>query len=84
MRFTFLAALALLGTALAAPTAPTTSTGTIPAGQPCTKDGSMGVCESGFCLVSYLHSQLTVGLKTNADTRGMVQQDEKATSGVCK
>ncbi|GFF57220.1 hypothetical protein IFM46972_10731 [Aspergillus udagawae] len=50
MRFTVLAALAILGTALAAPTALTTSTATIPAGQPCTKNGSMGVCQSGYCL----------------------------------
>ncbi|KAF4257731.1 hypothetical protein KXX33_004726 [Aspergillus fumigatus] len=53
MRFTFFAALALLGTAFAAPTAPTTSTATIPAGQTCKKDGSMGVCQSGYCMVSF-------------------------------
>ncbi|GIJ82807.1 hypothetical protein Asppvi_001322 [Aspergillus pseudoviridinutans] len=61
MRFTFFAALALLGTALAAPTAPTTSRATIPAGQPCTKNGSMGVCQSGLCLVSYSASSALRG-----------------------
>ncbi|EAW11436.1 uncharacterized protein ACLA_091340 [Aspergillus clavatus NRRL 1] len=50
MRFSFLAALALVGTALAAPAGPNRSAATIPIGQTCNKDGSMGICESGYCL----------------------------------
>ncbi|BDD62547.1 hypothetical protein MPDQ_004314 [Monascus purpureus] len=49
MRFTFIAALALIGTALANPVAQDSGK-KIPIGQPCKKDGSMGICEGGFCL----------------------------------
>ncbi|KAE8154000.1 hypothetical protein BDV25DRAFT_136368 [Aspergillus avenaceus] len=44
MRFILIAALALVGAAFAAPQ------DKIPSGQPCNKDGSMGVCESGLCV----------------------------------
>ncbi|RWQ98984.1 hypothetical protein C8Q69DRAFT_449391 [Paecilomyces variotii] len=42
MRFSFLAALALIGAAAAQ--------NTIASGQPCKKDGSMGICQSGLCI----------------------------------
>ncbi|KAI9924840.1 hypothetical protein ASPWEDRAFT_172197 [Aspergillus wentii DTO 134E9] len=44
MQFNFIAALALVGATLAA------AQNSIAIGQPCKKDGSMGVCEGGFCL----------------------------------
>ncbi|KAL3434506.1 hypothetical protein BDV09DRAFT_195713 [Aspergillus tetrazonus] len=43
MNFSWLATLALIGTAMAAGK-------TLPAGAPCTKDGKMGICESGVCI----------------------------------
>ncbi|KOC09870.1 hypothetical protein AFLA70_381g001251 [Aspergillus flavus AF70] len=47
MRFTVLAALAFVGAALATPQAK------IATGQPCKADGSMGVCDSGLCVVCH-------------------------------
>ncbi|KAB8229159.1 hypothetical protein ETB97_010358 [Aspergillus alliaceus] len=44
MRFIFIAALALVGSAFASPQAK------LPAGQPCKQDGSLGVCDSGLCV----------------------------------
>ncbi|KAL4952258.1 hypothetical protein BDW69DRAFT_185576 [Aspergillus filifer] len=41
MNFSWLATLALVGTAVAA---------NLPAGAPCTKDGKMGTCQSGLCI----------------------------------
>ncbi|KAI9368135.1 hypothetical protein BJX61DRAFT_546834 [Aspergillus egyptiacus] len=63
MKFSWIAALALFGTAMAIPQAETTpgpsakasgaaaaAADLLPAGAPCTKDGSMGICESGVCI----------------------------------
>ncbi|KAE8151571.1 hypothetical protein BDV25DRAFT_152458 [Aspergillus avenaceus] len=63
MRFSILATLALLGVAIAMPQQPEGGKGdevkTIPVGAPCTKDGSMGICEGGFCLQDEKDSQGT-------------------------
>ncbi|KAL4890021.1 hypothetical protein BDV59DRAFT_185520 [Aspergillus ambiguus] len=48
MKLTFLASLAFLGVALAVPAQ--SGQKKIPEGQPCKKDGSMGVCATGYCL----------------------------------
>ncbi|KAJ5705414.1 hypothetical protein N7536_001103 [Penicillium majusculum] len=50
MRFTFVAFMAIIGSALAADKAPAL----IGVGFPCKADGSSGNCASGFCLVSLL------------------------------
>ncbi|KAB8073702.1 hypothetical protein BDV29DRAFT_157332 [Aspergillus leporis] len=42
MRFSFIAAFAFVGIALAQ--------AKLPSGQPCNKDGNLGVCESGLCV----------------------------------
>ncbi|KAE8392596.1 hypothetical protein ETB97_002157 [Aspergillus alliaceus] len=52
MRFSFLAAFTLITAALAAPQQQGGGSvqKTIPIGAPCKKDGTMGVCDGGFCL----------------------------------
>ncbi|KAB8070555.1 hypothetical protein BDV29DRAFT_160325 [Aspergillus leporis] len=52
MRFSFLAALTLIGAAIAAPQQPQGSDAqkSLPINAPCKKDGSMGICQGGFCL----------------------------------
>ncbi|PWY79703.1 hypothetical protein BO70DRAFT_397181 [Aspergillus heteromorphus CBS 117.55] len=55
MKFSILAVLALLNVAIATPVlnanAPRDTTpATLAAGATCNKDGSMGNCQSGFCL----------------------------------
>ncbi|OAT07334.1 hypothetical protein BDBG_03406 [Blastomyces gilchristii SLH14081] len=42
MKFTLLATLALIGTTISAQTL-------LPNGKDCKEDGSMGICESGYC-----------------------------------
>ncbi|THC87535.1 hypothetical protein EYZ11_013021 [Aspergillus tanneri] len=49
MKISLLTTLTLIGAALSVPVADGTKT--IATGQPCTKDGKMGICEKGgFCL----------------------------------
>ncbi|KAB8209421.1 Antifungal peptide [Aspergillus parasiticus SU-1] len=52
MRFSFLAALTLISAAIAAPqqAGNDAAQNTLAIGAPCKKDGSMGICEGGFCL----------------------------------
>ncbi|KAK1145164.1 hypothetical protein N8T08_004597 [Aspergillus melleus] len=50
MKISFLTTFTLIGAALAMPAADAKQK-TIPVGQPCTKDGNMGICaKGGFCL----------------------------------
>ncbi|KAL5359267.1 hypothetical protein BJX96DRAFT_174210 [Aspergillus floccosus] len=48
MKLTFLTTLALVGASLALPAQDAQKK--IPEGQPCKKDGTMGVCATGYCL----------------------------------
>ncbi|KAE8143611.1 hypothetical protein BDV38DRAFT_276694 [Aspergillus pseudotamarii] len=53
MRFSFLAALTLISAAIAAPQQQggnDAAQNTLAIGAPCKKDGSMGICQGGFCL----------------------------------
>ncbi|RDW65661.1 uncharacterized protein DSM5745_09400 [Aspergillus mulundensis] len=52
MNFSWIATLALIGTAMAAGN-------NLPAGAPCTKDGKMGTCQSGLCIQDVHASQGT-------------------------
>ncbi|KAE8359277.1 hypothetical protein BDV27DRAFT_162799 [Aspergillus caelatus] len=53
MRFSFLAALTLISAAIAAPQQQggnDAAQNTLAIGAACKKDGSMGICQGGFCL----------------------------------
>ncbi|KAJ6036919.1 hypothetical protein N7540_001198 [Penicillium herquei] len=50
MRFILLAMLALVGAVMASPQSGGKENTKIPTGSACKQDGSMGYCESDFCL----------------------------------
>ncbi|KAL2374292.1 hypothetical protein RJZ57_001227 [Blastomyces gilchristii] len=49
MKFTLLATLALIGTTISAQTLRELTSFKLPNGKDCKEDGSMGICESGYC-----------------------------------
>ncbi|KAL2869694.1 uncharacterized protein BJX67DRAFT_378752 [Aspergillus lucknowensis] len=54
MKFTWIAALALIGSAMALPAKEPAK---LPSGATCTKDGKLGICESGICVQDIHDSQ---------------------------
>ncbi|KAL4865414.1 hypothetical protein BDV12DRAFT_200158 [Aspergillus spectabilis] len=50
MKFSWIATLALIGSAVAMPAQLQSKAKTLAPGTPCTKDGKMGNCQSGVCI----------------------------------